>query len=138
MSPRRQCRRGLARLSCCHGALGLGSKMTCRLPRPRYGEGSSHPRFQSVGQLPSMPHPLHGPNRFKLGIFSTNANGGLAITTVPERWTATWEGNVAAARIADTAGFEFFLPIARWRGFGGSTRAREWSFETFTWAAGLA
>ena len=26
------------------------------------------------------PHPLKGPNRFKLGIFSTNADGGLAIT----------------------------------------------------------
>ena len=25
-------------------------------------------------------HPLHGPNRLKLGVFSTNADGGLAIT----------------------------------------------------------
>ena len=33
---------------------------------------------------------------------------------------------------------DFFLPIARWRGYGGSTNVREWSFETFTWAAGLA
>jgi dimethylsulfone monooxygenase len=33
---------------------------------------------------------------------------------------------------------EFVLPIARWRGFGGRTKVREWSFETFTWAAGLA
>ena len=30
------------------------------------------------------------------------------------------------------------MPIARWRGFGGQTHVREWSFETFTWAAGLA
>ncbi len=30
------------------------------------------------------------------------------------------------------------LPIARWRGFGGKNRVREHSFETFTWAAGLA
>jgi alkanesulfonate monooxygenase SsuD/methylene tetrahydromethanopterin reductase-like flavin-dependent oxidoreductase (luciferase family) len=84
------------------------------------------------------PHPLNGPNRFKLGVFSTNADGGLALTTVPERWRASWADNVAAARIADAAGFEFFLPIARWAGFGGKTHAREWSFETFTWAAGIA
>lgn len=71
------------------------------------------------------PHPLHGPNRFKLGVFSTNADGGLAITTVPERWPARWEDNLAAARIADRAGFDFLLPIARWRGFGGRTRVRE-------------
>jgi len=85
-----------------------------------------------------MPHPLLGPDRFKLGVFSTNADGGLALTTVPERWKATWPDNVAAAKIADSGGFDFFLPIARWAGFGGATRAREWSFETFTWAAGLA
>lgn len=84
------------------------------------------------------PHPLKGPNRLKLGIFSTNADGGLAITDVPERWLASWPDNLTAAQIADRAGLEFILPIARWRGFGGKNRVREWSFETFTWAAGLA
>jgi alkanesulfonate monooxygenase SsuD/methylene tetrahydromethanopterin reductase-like flavin-dependent oxidoreductase (luciferase family) len=84
------------------------------------------------------PHPLKGRNRFKLGIFSTNADGGLAITTVPERWRARWTDSLTSAQIADRAGLEFVLPIARWRGFGGETQAREWSFETFTWAAGLA
>jgi alkanesulfonate monooxygenase SsuD/methylene tetrahydromethanopterin reductase-like flavin-dependent oxidoreductase (luciferase family) len=83
-------------------------------------------------------HPLKGPNRFKLGIFSTNADGGLAITTVPERWRASWDDNLNAIGIADRAGIEFALPIARWRGFGGQTKVREWSFETFAWAAGLA
>ncbi len=84
------------------------------------------------------PHPLKGSNRLKLGIFSCNADGGLAITTVPERWQARWDDNLSAAQIADRAGLEFVLPIARWKGFGGQTKAREWSFETFTWAAGLA
>ena len=83
-------------------------------------------------------HPLRGPNRFKLGVFSTNADGGLAITDVAERWRASWDDNLAAAGIADRAGLEFLLPIARWRGFGGKNHVREWSFETFTWAAGLA
>jgi FMNH2-dependent dimethyl sulfone monooxygenase len=84
------------------------------------------------------PHPLKGSNRLKLGVFSTNADGGLAITDVPERWLASWQDNLTAAQIADRAGMEFFLPIARWKGFGGKNRVREWSFETFTWAAGLA
>jgi alkanesulfonate monooxygenase SsuD/methylene tetrahydromethanopterin reductase-like flavin-dependent oxidoreductase (luciferase family) len=83
-------------------------------------------------------HPLKGPNRLKLGVFSTNADGGLAITDVPERWRAGWEDNLTAAQIADRVGLEFFLPIARWKGFGGKNKVREWSFETFTWAAGLA
>jgi alkanesulfonate monooxygenase SsuD/methylene tetrahydromethanopterin reductase-like flavin-dependent oxidoreductase (luciferase family) len=83
-------------------------------------------------------HPLHRPHRFKLGVFSLNADGGLAITTVPERWRASWADNLAAVRIAEDAGLDFVLPIARWKGFGGATRVREHSFETFTWAAGLA
>lgn len=83
-------------------------------------------------------HPLKGLNRFKLGVFSGNADGGLAITDVPERWRASWDDNLNAAGIADRAGLEFLLPIARWRGFGGKNRVREHSFETFTWAAGLA
>jgi FMNH2-dependent dimethyl sulfone monooxygenase len=83
-------------------------------------------------------HPIYGPNRFKLGIFSANADGGLTLTTVPERWPAKWPEIVKLAQMADRAGFEFFLPIARWKGFGGTTNSREHSFETFTFAAALA
>ena len=83
-------------------------------------------------------HPMHGPNKFKLGIFSINADGGLALTRVPERWPATWPDIVAVAQMADAAGFEFILPIARWKGFGGEINSREWSYETLTFAAGLA
>ena len=85
-----------------------------------------------------MGHPLHGPNRFKLGIFAANADGGLALTRVPERWPARWPEIVEVAQMADRAGIEFFLPIARWKGFGGETNSREWSFETLTFAAALA
>ena len=84
------------------------------------------------------PHPMRGPNPFKLGVFSANADGGLTLTKVPERWPATWDGIVAAAQMADRAGIEFFLPIARWKGFGGEMNSREHSFETFTFAAALA
>ena len=85
-----------------------------------------------------MPHPMHGPNRFKLGVFSANADGGLTITRVPERWPATWDGIATLARMADDAGFEFLLPIARWKGFGGEMNSRESSMETLTFAAALS
>ncbi|MGH7212857.1 MAG: LLM class flavin-dependent oxidoreductase, partial [Acetobacteraceae bacterium] len=48
------------------------------------------------------------------------------------------EDIVEVARMADRAGIEFYLPIARWKGFGGATNSRERSFETFTFAAALA
>jgi alkanesulfonate monooxygenase SsuD/methylene tetrahydromethanopterin reductase-like flavin-dependent oxidoreductase (luciferase family) len=81
---------------------------------------------------------MRGPNRFKLGVFSANADGGLTLTRVPERWQAQWDDVVAVAQMADRAGIEFFLPIARWKGFGGAMNSREWSYETFTFAAALA
>jgi dimethylsulfone monooxygenase len=76
-------------------------------------------------------------NRFKLGLFSPNCAGGMAVTTVPERWRASWEDNLALARMADAAGLEFLLPIARWAGYGGETDFQGESLETITWAAGL-
>ncbi len=85
-----------------------------------------------------MTHPMHGPNKFKLGIFSPNADGGLTLTRVPERWPALWPEIVEVAQMADRAGIEFFLPIARWKGFGGEMNSREWSYETLTFAAALA
>jgi FMNH2-dependent dimethyl sulfone monooxygenase len=72
--------------------------------------------------------------RFKLGIFGANCASGLAATAVPERWKATWENNLALAALAEQAGIDFLLPLARWRGtsnFEGS------SLETLSWAGGL-
>jgi alkanesulfonate monooxygenase SsuD/methylene tetrahydromethanopterin reductase-like flavin-dependent oxidoreductase (luciferase family) len=79
-----------------------------------------------------------GENAFKLGIFAENADSGLTLTTVPERWRAAWPDIVAVAQLADRAGLEFILPIARWKGYGGQTNARGHSFETLTHGAGLA
>src|SRR5215472_8399302 len=96
--------------------------------------------FYTAAAMPTTAptHPMHGPNRFKLGVFSANSDGGLTLTRVPERWPAKWSEIVEVAQMADRAGIEFYLPIARWKGFGGELNSREWSFETFTFAAGLA
>ena len=40
--------------------------------------------------------------------------------------------------MADRAGFEALVPVARWKGFGGKTNFNGDSFESYTWAAGLA
>lgn len=61
----------------------------------------------------------------------------MAATTVPERWSASWEDNLALAQMADVAGIEFLLPIARWTGYGGSTDFQGYSLETIAWATGL-
>jgi alkanesulfonate monooxygenase SsuD/methylene tetrahydromethanopterin reductase-like flavin-dependent oxidoreductase (luciferase family) len=81
---------------------------------------------------------MQNANRFKLGLFSINADGGTAFTKVENRWRAEWSQIETLARIADTAGLEFVLPIARWKGYGGETKVRGASFETLTHAAALA
>ena len=82
-------------------------------------------------------NPLFNNNRLKLGIFSPNCSGGMAITTVPERWDASWDHNLALAQMADAAGIELLLPIARWTGYGGETDFQGSALETITWATGL-
>ena len=75
-------------------------------------------------------------NRFKLGLFGMNCSTNFA-TLAPERWLAGWEENLAAARMADEAGLEFVLPIARWQGYGGKTDRQGTAFETLSWASAI-
>lgn len=79
---------------------------------------------------------MQNSNRFKLGLFGMNCSGSFA-TTAPERWQAGWEENLEAARLADEAGLEFLLPIARWLGYGGQTDRQGTAFETLSWASAL-
>lgn len=76
-------------------------------------------------------------NHFKLGTFATNCSGGMSVTTVPERWEASWENNLRLAGMLDAAGIDFMLPIARWVGYGGKTDFHGSVLETMTWAAAL-
>jgi alkanesulfonate monooxygenase SsuD/methylene tetrahydromethanopterin reductase-like flavin-dependent oxidoreductase (luciferase family) len=82
-------------------------------------------------------NPLLGPNRFKLGTFGLNVDNACAITTIDGVFHTTWENVTTLTGLADAAGFEALVPVARWRGFGGKTNFNGASFETFTWAAGL-
>jgi alkanesulfonate monooxygenase SsuD/methylene tetrahydromethanopterin reductase-like flavin-dependent oxidoreductase (luciferase family) len=76
-------------------------------------------------------------NKFKLGLFGMNCQGGLSLTKAPERWDASWDHNVQAAKLADAAGLEFLLPIGRWHGYQGSSDTQGTTFETLAWACGL-
>ena len=90
-----------------------------------------------VEKMLHPPNPLFGPNRFKLGIFSANCDGGLTMSLAPERWKADWDDIVAMTRIADDAGLEFILPVAKWRGYQGKANIYGRSFETLTHGAAL-
>ncbi|EPN56394.1 luciferase family protein, partial [Pseudomonas syringae pv. actinidiae ICMP 19096] len=78
-------------------------------------------------------------NKMQLGVFSTNTEGGCTVTNAPERLRGDdWAGNLEIAKMADSAGFEAFIPVGRWKGFGGENNTGGICFETYTWAAGIA
>lgn len=95
---------------------------------------SHHPLMDEIRRR----HPLFNANRFKLGIFSANCDGGLTMSLAPERWRAEWDDIAAMSRIADDAGIEFILPVAKWRGYQGKANIYGRSFETLTHGAALA
>ena len=82
-------------------------------------------------------NPMFGPNRFKLGVFSANCDGGLTMSLAPERWRANWDDIVAMCQMADAAGMEFILPVAKWRGYQGKANVYGKSFETLTHGAAI-
>lgn len=86
----------------------------------------------------TVTNPLYGPNRLKLGIFGSNLGGGCSATLAERTPEATWAATREVAILADRAGIEALVPVARWKGFGGATGFNSASFETYTWAAGLA
>ena len=90
----------------------------------------------AVDRAPARRTRMQNGNRFKLGLFGMNCSGSVP-TAVPERWKAGWPETRQAAQLADEAGLEFLLPIARWLGYGGVTDRQGTSFETLSWASAL-
>src|ERR1700752_2746500 len=80
---------------------------------------------------------MYNANRFKIGLFGPNCSSGRAVTMGPGRGSGNWADNLKLARMADEAGIDFMLPIARWKGYGGDTDFHGSTLETITWAVGL-
>jgi alkanesulfonate monooxygenase SsuD/methylene tetrahydromethanopterin reductase-like flavin-dependent oxidoreductase (luciferase family) len=80
---------------------------------------------------------MYNANTLKVGVFGANCSSGRTATRVAERWSASWPDCLALARMADAAGLDFMLPIARWKGYGGETDFHGTTLETLTWATGL-
>jgi dimethylsulfone monooxygenase len=80
---------------------------------------------------------MYNGNALKIGVFGANCSSGRSATRVAERWSASWPDCLRLARMADAAGIDFMLPIARWKGYGGETDFHGSSLETITWAVGL-
>jgi alkanesulfonate monooxygenase SsuD/methylene tetrahydromethanopterin reductase-like flavin-dependent oxidoreductase (luciferase family) len=80
---------------------------------------------------------LFGDNALKLGLFGINCDRACAMSLSPDVPFLTWEYTRAVAQLADRAGFEALVPVARWKAIGDNGFNGR-SFETYAWAAGLA
>ncbi len=83
-------------------------------------------------------NPIFNDNKLKLGTFCTNTIPNMS--SVPEILQPTWANTLASAHLADNAGLEAIIPIARWKGYldDKADHPSNIVFETFTWAAGVA
>ncbi|MEX2453195.1 MAG: LLM class flavin-dependent oxidoreductase [Rhodospirillaceae bacterium] len=89
-------------------------------------------------QRPVTENPLYNDNRLKIGIIALNCSHGSTITTAENSWEMNWPETREVVQMADRAGFEALLPVARWRGYGGPTNFNNRTFETYNWASAVA
>src|SRR5205807_7521402 len=80
---------------------------------------------------------MYNGNALKIGLFGANCSSGRSATKIAERWSASWPECLRLVQLAEAAGIDFMLLIARWKGYGGDTDFHGTSLETITWAAGL-
>lgn len=78
------------------------------------------------------------PNPLKLAVFAANCSHGSTMSDIPGVIRAEWSESVAIAQAAEACGIEAMVPVARWKGMGGTTDFNHRNFDTFSWAAGLA
>jgi alkanesulfonate monooxygenase SsuD/methylene tetrahydromethanopterin reductase-like flavin-dependent oxidoreductase (luciferase family) len=83
-------------------------------------------------------HPIFGRNRLNLGVFC--ANTMPALTTAPDLFRPSWHESLTVAKMADDAGFEALVPIARWKGYVDDAFEHPSNevLEPFTYAAAMA
>jgi len=115
--------------------------MTTLSANERFGLAPTDPRPDKEtkpAQDRRETNPLLNDQPMKLGLFGTNCSYGLIMSHAPSSYETSWEHTKSIAQQADQIGLEVLVPVARWKGFGGSTNFNGNCFETYTWAAGLA
>lgn len=58
-------------------------------------------------------------------------------STLDDGWEASWDKNLELAQMADKAGIDFMLPVARFIGLGGKKDFQGSVLDTITWATAL-
>ena len=76
--------------------------------------------------------------KLSFGSFGINASSGISMVNIQNRWKETWKNISFVAKHTDKSGYDFLLPIARWKGYGGKTNPTGNCYETLSFAACLS
>jgi FMNH2-dependent dimethyl sulfone monooxygenase len=84
-------------------------------------------------------NPIFNNNKLKIGMFATNTIGQVH-SVAPDAYKPSWENALRLAKMADRAGFEAVLGLARWKNPGKHAIDHRGNFvlDSLTWSAGLA
>jgi alkanesulfonate monooxygenase SsuD/methylene tetrahydromethanopterin reductase-like flavin-dependent oxidoreductase (luciferase family) len=85
-----------------------------------------------------MTRPFLAPSPYlKIGLFGCNTSGGSGLSCVPDRWDGSWEANARLALMAEAAGIDFLIPVARWKGYGGATDYQGSAIDPVSWTSAI-
>ena len=76
--------------------------------------------------------------KFSVGIFGMNASSGISMVNIPQRWIKNGITLNSLQNSLDKNNFDFILPIARWKGYGGSTNPTGNCYETLSFSGCLS
>ena len=82
--------------------------------------------------------PLFNKRKLKLGTFGSNLSGAQTVSSMEGVLKVDWDTASTVGAMAEAMEFEAIVPVGRWRGFGGDTDFNRDSFESYTFAAGMA
>ncbi|WP_038344010.1 LLM class flavin-dependent oxidoreductase [Acinetobacter sp. A47] len=80
---------------------------------------------------------LNENTHFILGIFASNCSGGMSPSKLEDSWKGTWQENLELVQMAEQAGIDFMLSVARFIGFGGERDFQGSVLEPIAWTAAL-
>ena len=93
--------------------------------------------MSTTGQSPR--NPIFNKNKVKFGTFATNTIGSVH-SIAPDAYKPSWENSLKFAKMADRAGIEAILGLARWKNPGKHAIGHRGNFvlDSFAWTAALA
>jgi FMNH2-dependent dimethyl sulfone monooxygenase len=102
-------------------------------------DAKEHGRREQMSAQRQSRNPIFNGNKFKIGMFATNTIGTVQ-TTAPNAFQPGWENSLRVAKLADRAGFEAILGLARWKNPGTPAMDHRGHvvLDSFTWTAALA